>query len=127
MKKLQQKMREFMQGRYGVDEFGRFLLIAGFIVYAIGTILRSALLMTFGLMGFFVFIFRSLSRNHLSRMQENNLFTRYCKLWKMRFEQRKEYKIFMCKRCGKFIRVPKGKGKVEITCPSCKNKEIHRT
>ena len=45
----------------------------------------------------------------------------------MRFEMRKEYRIFRCKGCGRNIRVPRGKGKLEITCPLCGRKVIHRT
>lgn len=51
----------------------------------------------------------------------------YIELVKMNFEQRKTHRIFMCKACGKKVRVPKGKGKIEITCPSCGNKMTHHT
>ncbi|WP_207645519.1 hypothetical protein [Marvinbryantia formatexigens] len=51
----------------------------------------------------------------------------YVELVKMNFEQRKTHRIFMCKVCGKKVRVPKGKGKIEITCPSCGNKMTHHT
>ena len=43
------------------------------------------------------------------------------------FDQHKAYRIFKCKGCGRRIRVPKGKGKVEITCPLCEKKIIRRT
>ena len=48
-------------------------------------------------------------------------------LYKLKCEQRKEYKIFQCKSCGRKIRVPRGKGKIEVTCPVCGNKKICRT
>ncbi len=39
----------------------------------------------------------------------------------------KNHKIFQCGKCGQMIRVPKGKGKIAITCPSCKQEFIKRT
>lgn len=48
-------------------------------------------------------------------------------LYKLKYEQRREYKIFQCKSCGRKIRVPRGKGKIEVTCPICGNKKICRT
>ncbi|MCR4675383.1 MAG: hypothetical protein K5675_10245 [Lachnospiraceae bacterium] len=42
-------------------------------------------------------------------------------------EQKKIYKFYTCSSCGQKVRVPKGKGKIEITCPKCKNTFIKRT
>ena len=39
----------------------------------------------------------------------------------------KNHKIFQCGKCGQMIRVPKGKGKIAITCPNCKQEFIKRT
>ena len=35
------------------------------------------------------------------------------------FDQRKEYAFFRCPGCGRTVRVPKGKGRVRITCRQC--------
>ena len=42
-------------------------------------------------------------------------------------EQRKIYRIFYCPTCKQKIRAPKGKGKIQITCPKCKTEFIRRT
>ena len=34
-------------------------------------------------------------------------------------EQNPGYKLFNCPRCGLMVRVPEGKGKVQVTCPQC--------
>lgn len=52
---------------------------------------------------------------------------RFVNLQRLKYEQRNEYKIYSCKGCGRNIRVPKGKGKIEVTCPVCGLKKIHRT
>lgn len=37
--RLNLRIAEFMEGRYGMDNFNKFLLIAGFIVVLIGPII----------------------------------------------------------------------------------------
>lgn len=39
-------------------------------------------------------------------------------------EQVIEYQYFFCSKCRQKLRVPKGKGKIEITCPVCRNQFI---
>lgn len=36
-------------------------------------------------------------------------------------------KVFVCSKCHQKVRVPKGKGKIEITCPKCNYKFIKRS
>ncbi len=82
-----------------------------------------------------VFILRFFSRNIAKRAEENRRFTE----WTYRFrdpnsfrnkrkQARREGKeLFKCPVCKKTIRVPRGKGKIEITCPNCKEKFVRRT
>ncbi len=37
------------------------------------------------------------------------------------------YKYFNCPNCNQKVRVPKGKGKIEITCPKCRTTFIRKT
>ena len=37
-------------------------------------------------------------------------------IWKKRFAQRKQYKFFKCPMCKQEVRVPRGHGKICITC-----------
>lgn len=127
MNKLRQKLIEVLQGRNGVDELGRVLLIASTVLYILAAILRSVTLNFISLIGFIYSIYRTWSRDLRSRQDENMKFLQFANLQKMRFEMRKEYRIFRCKGCGRNIRVPRGKGKLEITCPLCGRKVIHRT
>lgn len=37
------------------------------------------------------------------------------------------FRIYKCPTCGQKIRVPRGKGKIQITCPKCRGQFIKRT
>ena len=37
-----------------------------------------------------------------------------------------EHKYYHCPQCSKMLRVPKGKGKIAISCPKCKEKFIKK-
>lgn len=75
--------------------------------------------------GLIFFVYRFFSSQRWERQEENNQFCKYIKLWKLRYECRKEYRIYLCKRCGRFVRVPKGK--VQVTCTACGAKMMKRT
>lgn len=127
MRKLKESLVRFFQGRYGMDELGKTLTIGSLAVYVLGVILQSSLLVTLAMMGVIYAWYRMLSRKHWDRSAENRKYNRYVKLWKLRYQERKTSRIYMCKSCGRMIRVPKGKGKIEVTCTVCGNKSIHRT
>jgi hypothetical protein len=82
-----------------------------------------------------VYFFRTFSRNIYRRQMENQKFMmawnpvkNYFKFWKMRFQERNGVKkLFRCPKCRQTIRVPKGKGKIAITCPKCRFEFIKRT
>lgn len=125
--RLRWKFQMFMQGRNGVDELGRVLTYVLLALYIISLFIKSTLLYYISFVGFIYLIYRMLSKNLYARREENRKFVTYMQTTKIKFEQRKDYKIFKCKGCGRNIRVPRGKGKIEVTCPMCGRKTIHRT
>lgn len=125
--KLKWKFQNFMMGRNGLDETAKYTYIAGLVIYVISLFTGSSLLYYLATFMLLYGLFRVFSRNVAARRSENRKFLDEVNLQKQRFEQRKEYRIFKCKGCGRKIRVPRGKGKVEVTCPICGNKEVHRT
>lgn len=125
--KLRWQMQRFMQGRNGSDEMNRALTYALVVLYVISLFAKSTLLYYITLAGFIYVIFRMMSRNLYARREENRKFVTKLETARIKFEQRKDYKIFRCKGCGRNIRVPRGKGKIEVTCPMCGKKTIHRT
>ena len=46
---------------------------------------------------------------------------------KKRWAQRSTYRFFKCPQCKQTVRVPKGRGKICITCPKCKTEFIKKS
>lgn len=127
MNQIKEKITKFLRGRYGMDDLGKTVFTGSIIVYVIAVILQNSVLAFLSMIGFLIFFCRSLSGQHGDRREENRKFLCYIKLWKLRYENRKTARIYMCERCGRYIRVPKGKGKIQITCPSCGNRIVRNT
>lgn len=125
-------LRNFMYGRYGVDELGNFL----FIVYLILAVL-SLFVPYVSLICWIVLVyalFRMLSKQYYNRQAENQWFlnkTSGIRKWYRRqvnkWKYRKTHKYLKCPHCKQYLRVPKGKGEITITCPSCHQQFDKRT
>ncbi len=117
-------LRRFMQGRYGTDKLNTAILVTGVIVCLLSMFIPAAsmllTLVSYILMGWA--IFRMLSRNTYKRYQENRKYLRFVERIKDR-----QHKYFDCPRCRQPVRVPRGKGKISITCPKCKEKFIRKS
>ena len=124
--KLSVAFRHFMQGRYGTDKLNTTILITGLILSFLQFLLPGAItkwvLMVLSYSCLVYAIFRMLSRNTYKRYQENRKYLRLLDRLKDR-----EHKYFSCPKCRQSVRVPKGKGKISITCPKCKEKFIKKT
>lgn len=131
---MRRRFMAFMQGRYGCDELYKFLSYAVIVLIIINLFLRSAILSLLILFVFGYSIFRVLSKNIVRRNLERVKYIKYrTKLltWysnqKMMFSQRKTHRFFKCPNCRATVRVPKGKGKIKITCPKCSTAFIKNT
>ena len=119
--------RRFMQGRYGTDKLNLALLVAGLVFSILSyffirvTPLNLLLtLISYTFLGFS--LFRCFSRNIYKRYEENRKF-----LLIFQRLRDKEHRYYDCPRCRQQVRVPRGKGKISITCPKCKEKFIKKT
>ena len=131
---LKEKFMRFMYGRYGVDSLGKFLVALAFLTIILGNITDRGL---FSMVSWVVLIYaysRIFSKNIYKRAAENQLFlskTATIRTWfykqKNMFAQRKTHRIYKCPTCKQKIRVPKGKGRIEIRCPKCNTKFIKTT
>ena len=126
MGRFSRACRRFMEGRYGNDKLNMAILIAGLVVSIVNIFMPFAAvrlvltLVSYVLMG--LAIFRCLSRNTYKRYRENR---RYL-LWLQRYRD-KQHRYFDCPRCRQQVRVPKGKGKINISCPKCNHRFIKKT
>ena len=124
--RLKTGFRQFMMGRYGTDKLNIAILLTGVICSVISVFNPFPLLdlgltaLSYGLMIWA--IFRCLSRNTYKRYQENRRYLRFVERLKDR-----EHRYYDCPRCRQPVRVPRGKGKIAITCPKCREKFIKKT
>ena len=129
--KFRERMARFMAGRYGNDEFNRFLLGAELVLFILALFFRGtvrSILYTLVLVLIVYIYFRMLSKDIYKRQIENTRYQRVrykvfgeLKGFKERFVQRKDYKFFRCPSCKAWLRVPRGKGKIKIVCRKCGN------
>jgi hypothetical protein len=130
MQKLSDKYFRFMQGRNGFDAYNKFLLIIGLINDLISVFFGSYFLILADIF-FFYALFRCLSRNIVKRSMENqsylviqNWLRHLWKAWTSNLKDR-EHKYYVCPQCHQIVRVPRGKGTITVTCPTC-GKEFSR-
>ena len=123
---MRDKIYRFMQGRYGTDDFYKFLFWVALIGIVINWFFKSQLL-SFAVTLILVYaMYRVLSKNHSARYAENQRYlqaTAKIRYWfdqqKKLMEERKYHHIYTCPKCRQKIRIPKGKGKIMIRFPKC--------
>ena len=129
---MREKFARFMAGRYGNDQLNRFLSIVSVVLFVAAIILNgtrlSAVMLLFALVLLILVYVCMFSRNRYKRVEENNRymqasykFKNKLRMLKERWVQRKDYKFFSCPACHTTLRVPKGKGKINIVCRKCGN------
>ena len=123
---MKEKLIRFMQGRYGVDPFTRFLMGVALACMILSFFTRSMVWSFIILLLLVYCYFRMFSKNIYKRTAENRIYQE--KTYKIRcffarqknmMSQRKEYHIYKCPSCSQKIRIPRGKGRIEVRCPKC--------
>ena len=115
-----------MAGRYGTDRLNMVILSVGLVASLLSVMIKFApvnlvlFIVSYGMM--FWAIFRCLSRNTYKRYQENRKFMQIFDRMKDR-----QHRYFDCPKRRQMVRVPRGKGKISITCPRCREKFIKKT
>lgn len=120
------KMAQWMMGRYGIDQLTQALMIAGCAVALVNFFAHSGVLSTIALLLMGWGLFRCYSRNIAARAKElakyQELMVKPKAWWRLtnkKWVNRKTTLYFKCKGCGSVLNVPKGKGKLRVTCPKC--------
>lgn len=131
---------KFLQGTYGFDMFSIFLILISFVcnIFDFTRFLGIALIL--------VAVYRAFSKDVYRRKMELAKFTAYANKilgkfgkqlprtlpsldlnnlsilfnqMKAKMAQNKNYKITKCPSCKQKLRVPRGKGKIVVTCKKC--------
>ena len=142
---MRNRFEDFMYGRYGNDQFNQFLSVIALAVLVVNLFVKIPFLWMGALALLIWTYFRMLSRNTSRRYAENERFLSFISRFRRggstggyaggrsaaerraEPEHRKIYRYFVCPHCSQKVRVPRGKGKIEITCPKCRTSFIKRT
>ncbi|WP_411676184.1 hypothetical protein [Caproicibacter sp.] len=134
-----------MAGRYGSDQLSIGLMAAYLLLIFIANLLRLPLLSYLALALLVWGLYRIFSRNISKRYQENAVFLRFWnrflqwfrtsssrfESWRSktlnRMNDKKTHRYYRCPKCNNTLRVPKGKGKIVITCPVCHTEFVKKT
>ena len=123
---MRQKFGNWLQrvfgGRYSVDQLNLAILGLALILCLVGVFTRNGWLNLLAYIPMILVLYRMLSKNTYRRYQENRRFLQLLD----RIKDRKN-RYFHCPKCKQMVRVPKGKGKISITCPRCKEKFVRKT
>ena len=141
---MKERLRKFMEGRYGADELNRFLTVCGWVLLLIGfvlsgidnkvTLIVGSVLVTLSWALLIYSLFRTFSKRTQERASENykyfvckNKVLGWFRRLKARWQDRKAHRYFRCPQCKATVRVPRGKGKIRITCPKCKHQFVKKS
>ena len=116
-------LRNFMYGRYGVDQFGNFLFISYIILFVISLFIPFISFLCYAVIIYS--LYRMFSKQIYKRNMENEWFLaktsgiiKFFNRQKNKWNYRKTHKYLKCPHCHQYLRVPKGKGDITITCPT---------
>ena len=122
---IRNALQRFLYGRYGNDQFNLFLIGTYLVLYLLFVLTGFAPLYWLSLVLIAYSLFRLLSRNPARRRSENARFLsivnpvlRWLRL-RRTIHRDKEHRYFKCPNCGQQLRVPRGKGKITVTCRGC--------
>lgn len=125
----QRKAAEWLRGRQGPDDLALFCTNVAFVLVVANIFARVAWLGWLALALIVYAMFRIQSKNLGGRSKENAAFLHAlgpARPWvqdpKRAFAEAKEYKHVKCSSCDQRVRVPRGKGKLRVTCPKCHTK-----
>ena len=123
---MKEKLQRFLAGRYGQDALNRALTVVSLLLYLLSLVFRWMPLSYIAIFIMLFTLYRMLSKNIARRRREAAVYNRlvgnikpFFSRIKSRFSQRKTHRYYKCPTCHKEMRVPKGRGRISITCPQC--------
>ena len=131
---MKEKLRQFMIGRYGTDGLNQFLSIASLVLLLIAIVSRVQVFTWLGIALLIFCYYRTFSRNISKRTEENyKFYTLKDRIdgkfrgLKDQWANRKLYHYYRCPKCRQKLRVPRGRGRIQISCPRCGTQFIKKS
>lgn len=131
---MRDKLILFMTGRYGTDEYSKFLLGTAVALMVLNLFLRIGIINGAVILLLVYVYFRMFSKNIQKRYAENAKYLQlkgrlfgFFRKEKNRARDLKTHHIYKCPNCKQKIRIPRGKGKICITCPKCGTEFIKKS
>ncbi|MEE3355446.1 MAG: zf-TFIIB domain-containing protein [Candidatus Weimeria sp.] len=121
------RLQQLMIGRNGPDALGRFTMFVVLLLFILSTIAKNGVIYLLGLAVLGYGYFRMMSKNVGKRYLENQKYLQITDRMKNFFYNHKTYRFYKCPTCKQKVRVPRGHGKIEITCPKCRGTFIRRS
>ena len=124
-------IQRFFIGRNGSDQLNLALLGAALALNLLSRFMFRGLFETLSYIAMFFWIFRMISRNLERRQRENATFLQIIRRAGAKGpktaqprrakapKDRANFRYLKCPACKQELRVPKGKGKIKITCAKC--------
>lgn len=131
--RLNYNLSRFMMGRYGVDALSKTAILLSIALVFLSSLLSFPLLYFIGTLLSLWALLRIFSKNFEKRRKELERYnrtvqkiTKKIKFYKELHQMKKTHRLYKCKNCKTILRVPKGVGKIKITCAKCKTTMIKK-
>lgn len=131
---VSRKFALWMYGRNGLDPLNMFIAVIALVLSFASNFRKLWFLSPLSSICIVFFIIRFVSKNLYKRRAENakyleikNKIVGKAPTYKKMWQDRNTHKYFKCPSCKTTLRVPRGRGKIEITCPKCQTKIIKNT
>lgn len=128
LERLRNKSIEFARGRNGIDQLNKALQGLAIIFLVLSFFVKDPPIIGLALFLIVLVNFRAYSKNLKKRRAENRKFldaiaplSRALRIGKSQARDRKTHRYISCPHCRNILRVPRGKGKIRVTCPKCRN------
>lgn len=125
----QRRLMEWLRGRQGPHDLAVFSVNLAIVIVLVNVFARTGWLGWVGLALVAYAMFRIQSRNLGARARENEAFLRAlgpARPWvqnpRAAWAELRAYKHVRCSSCRQRVCVPRGKGRLRVTCPRCKTK-----
>ena len=134
MNPLREKIQRFMIGSYGHDSLNKDLSTAALVLMALSLLFGWRVCSLLATAALILLYYRMLSRDIAARSRENAMYYQLkqqamgkLRQFRSRLSQSKTYHFYRCPQCRQTLRVPRGRGRIAITCPKCHTEFVKKS